>query len=46
MMEKVNDIINNEADIICSVKTDNKLTIDECKFHILIIGLEYEKITT
>jgi len=40
VMEKLNNIIDNNAEIIFGTETDNNLKIEECRFHILITGLE------
>ena len=40
IMEKLNNITDNDADIIFGTEIDNNLKIEECKFNILITGLE------
>ena len=40
IMEKLNNIIDNDVEIIFATEVDNNLKIEECRFHILIAGLE------
>jgi cell division GTPase FtsZ len=40
IMEKLNNIIDNDTEIIFGTEIDNNLKIEECRFHILITGLE------
>jgi len=39
IMKKVNNIIDNDTDVIFNIEIDNNLLIEECRFHILITGL-------
>jgi len=40
IMEKLNNIVDNDAEIIFGTETDNNLKIEEYRFYILITGLE------
>ncbi len=40
IMEKINNIIDFDAEVIFGTEIDVDMNIEECKFHILITGLK------